>query len=105
MFEPTGADVTLYLIILVGGAVTLINRMAGHYVLRRFEPIPYRVEAALEAVPVAVITAIILPAAIDGGWMERLVLVVAMLLGVRFSFLVAGGLSLVLLIVLRSVFG
>ncbi|MEN0087674.1 MAG: AzlD domain-containing protein [Pseudomonadota bacterium] len=99
------ANWALYAVIVVGGAVTLVNRLAGHYVLRRFEPIPYRVEAALEAVPVAVITAIVLPAAVDGGWMERLVLLVAILLGIRFSFLVAGGLALGLLVSLRLLFG
>ncbi|MEM1365865.1 MAG: AzlD domain-containing protein [Pseudomonadota bacterium] len=99
------AELALYLVILVGGAVTLANRLAGHYVLRRFEPIPYRVEAALEAVPVAVITAIVLPAAVDGGWMERLTLLVAIVLGTRFTFLVAGGLALGFLVSLRLVFG
>ncbi|MEO0637543.1 MAG: AzlD domain-containing protein [Pseudomonadota bacterium] len=99
------ALLSLYVIVLVGGAVTLVNRLAGHYVLRRFEPIHYRVEAALEAVPVAVITAIVLPAAIDGGWIERVALVAAIFLGTRFSFLLAGALSLGLLVVLRQVFG
>ena len=47
-------DMTLVFLIVAGGVVTLANRLAGHYIMARFEPIPFRVEAALEAVPVAV---------------------------------------------------
>jgi len=76
-------------LIMVGAVVTLINRLAGHYFLVRFEPIPYRVEAALEAVPVAVMTTLVVPAAVDGSWPEWICLITAMVLCLRVPFVVA----------------
>lgn len=99
------ADPFLLLLILVGAAVTLVNRLAGHFILARFEPIPYRVEAALEAVPVAVMTTLVVPAAVDGGWIEWVSLVAAMALSLRFPFIVAVAGAIGLLIALRFVSG
>ena len=69
-------DPFLLTLILVGAVVTLINRLAGHFIVARFEPIHYRVEAALEAVPVAVMTTLVVPAAVNGGWIATGALVV-----------------------------
>ena len=93
-------DWYLVLIVLVGSAVTLVNRLAGHYILARFEPIPYRVEAALEAVPVAVMTTLVVPAAINGGVAEWLAFATAFALGLRLHFLIAvvGGVGVLLLL-------
>ncbi len=82
-------DPLLLQLIIVGALVTLINRLAGHYILARFEPINYRVEAALEAVPVAVMTTLVMPAVVTGGWLERLCLVIAMVLCLRVPFAAA----------------
>jgi len=89
----------LYLVV-VGAVVTLINRLAGHYILVRFEPIPYRVEAALEAVPVAVMTTLVVPAAVNGRWQEWAALLAVMVLCLRlpFVFSVAGALAVLLLL-------
>ncbi|EFL90830.1 AzlD family protein [Ahrensia sp. R2A130] len=97
MFEQL--DWYLMLVVLVGSAVTLVNRLAGHYILARFEPIPYRVEAALEAVPVAVMTTLVVPAAINGAFPEWVALAVAFVLGLRLHFLIAvlGGITVLLL--------
>ncbi|MEM1317403.1 MAG: AzlD domain-containing protein [Pseudomonadota bacterium] len=93
-------DWYLVLVVLVGSAVTLVNRLAGHYILARFEPIPYRVEAALEAVPVAVMTTLVVPAAINGGPAEWLALAAAFAMGLRLHFLIAvfGGVAVLLLL-------
>ena len=61
----------------------------------------YRVEAALNAVPVAVLTALIAPSAIAHGWPEAIVLLVAGLVTLRFSGLWVVGISLALLVGLR----
>ena len=100
MFDPL--DWNLFALILAGAAVTLINRLAGHYILARFEPIPYRVEAALEAVPIAVMTTLVVPAAINGGPAEWICLGAAMLLSLRVPFVVGVFAALALLLVLRA---
>ena len=98
-------DPHLLVLTLACGVVTLINRLAGHYILTLFEPIPYRVEAALEAVPMAVMVTLVVPAALNGGWIEWTSLAVAAFLctRVQFVFAVAGGWGL--LMVLRLVTG
>ena len=97
-----GTDWTLMVMILVGAAVTLMNRLAGHYVLARFEPIHYRVEAALEAVPVAVMTTLVVPAAVDGGPAEWICLALAMLFSLRLPFVVGVFAALAVLLILRG---
>lgn len=82
-------DPFLLQLIIVGALVTLVNRLAGHYILARFEPINYRVEASLEAVPVAVMTTLVVPAVVNGGWLEWISLVVAMVLCLYVPFVVA----------------
>ena len=95
-------DWNLTLIILLGAAVTLFNRLAGHYILAQFEPIHFRVEAALEAVPVAVMTTLVIPAAMDGGPAEWISLAVAMVLSMRLPFIVCVFGAVAVLLVLRS---
>lgn len=89
----------------VGAVVTLINRLAGHYVLARFEPIPFRVEAALEAVPVAVMTTLFIPATVNGGWQEWAALMSAMLLCLRLPFIFSVVGALAVLLALRTLSG
>ena len=50
-------------IILAGAVVTYLTRVGGHLVLSRFEHIHPRVEAGLNAVPAAVLTTLVAPAA------------------------------------------
>ncbi len=100
MIEPL--DGALLTIIVVGGLVTLVNRLAGHYILAYFEPIPYRVEAALEAVPVAVMTTLVVPAAVNGGPAEWVCLASAIVLSLRFGAVTSAFLALGLLLVLRA---
>lgn len=64
-------------IILAGALLTFLSRAGGHVVLSRFERIHPRVEAGLNAVPAAVLTTLVAPAAISGGPVELLALLVA----------------------------
>lgn len=100
MFESVDWYITS--MIVFGAIVTLINRLAGHYILVRFEPIPFRVEAALEAVPVAVMTTLVIPATINGGPAEWICLALAMLFSLRMPFVVGVFASLAVLLLLRS---
>lgn len=64
--------------IILGGAVmTYLARVGGHLVLSRFERVHPRVEVALNAVPTAVLTTLVAPAAMAGGIPEIAALAVA----------------------------
>ncbi|MEL6201676.1 MAG: AzlD domain-containing protein [Pseudomonadota bacterium] len=64
--------------IIIGAAVaTYATRAAGHLVLSRFSEIPPRVEAALNAVPAAVLTTIVVPSLAFGSMADRAALIVA----------------------------
>ncbi|GAB5506942.1 MAG: AzlD family protein [Rhizobiaceae bacterium] len=64
-------------IILAGALVTYLTRIGGDLVLSRFERIHPRVEAALNAVPAAVLTTLVAPVATTGGVAETAALLVS----------------------------
>jgi len=66
-------------IILAGGLATYLTRIGGHLVLSRFSSIHPRVEAALNAVPAAVLTTLVAPAAVFSGPAEAATVIVAAL--------------------------
>lgn len=68
---------TTILIIMFAALATYATRMIGHVVLSRFRHIPPRVEAALNAVPAAVLTTIVVPYGAFGGPAEFAALVAA----------------------------
>lgn len=98
-------EVTVW-VILAGAAATYLTRVAGHLVLSRFDHVHPRVEAGLDAVPAAVLTTIVAPAAFTGGPAELAALLVAGITAWRgygmLGVLIAGG---SVLIVLRNLFG
>lgn len=79
------------LLIILGGAVaTYLTRIGGYLLIKRFKTIPPRMEAGLNAVPAAVLTTLVAPAALTGGIETAIALVVALVAGFRIS-----GLSLI----------
>jgi uncharacterized membrane protein len=70
-------------IIIAGAVLTYLTRIGGHLVLSRFEHVHPRVEAGLIAVPAAVLTTLVAPAAMDGGAIELTALAVAGLVALR----------------------
>ena len=87
-------------IILAGAVMTYLTRVGGHLVLSRFEHIHPRVEAALNAVPAAVLTTLVAPAAMQGGPIEWTALAVAGLVALRAdmtAMFLAGAAVLILL--------
>ena len=76
------------LIILGAAVATYLTRIGGHLVLSRFRTIHPRVEAGLNAVPAAVLTTIVAPAAYQGGVAELAALAVAALMSFRFGMTV-----------------
>lgn len=64
-------------IIIAAAVATYATRSLGHVILSRFKAIPPRVEAALNAVPAAVLTTIIVPYGVFAGVAEFASLLVA----------------------------
>lgn len=86
-------------IIIAGAIATYLTRIGGHLVISRFENIHPRVEAGLNAVPAAVLTTLVAPAAIGAGPAEWAALVVAGLVSLRdglMTMFLAGAAVLVL---------
>ena len=67
----TGYSESILLIVALGLG-TYATRIGGHLVLSRFERLDPRVEAALDAVPAAVMTAIVAPLALATGPAEAI---------------------------------
>lgn len=70
-------------IALWGGVLTYVTRFGGHALLARFERIPPRLEAALNAVPAAVLATMIVPTLVSGAWPERIGILLATVLSLR----------------------
>ena len=89
-----------WLLILGAAAATYITRFAGFAILTRFHRLNPRVEAALNAVPAAVLTTIVAPGLVTGGPAELAALAVGGLTALRVGLLpvfLAGGAPLIFL--------
>lgn len=91
------------LAILIGAVLTYLTRIGGHLALSRYDVLPPRVEAALNAVPAAVLTTLVAPAALTQGWAELLALVVAGLASLRLPMLGAFAVGWVAVVLFRQV--
>lgn len=90
----------MFWIIVAAAIATYLTRNGGHLVLSRFERIHPRVEAGLDAVPAAVLTTLVAPAALSAGPAELAALLVAGLVALRGGLLtmfVVGSATLILL--------
>lgn len=97
-------DYNIYLLITCAALATYATRVGGHLVLSRFGRINHRVEAALDAVPTAVLTALVAPSLVNETLAETVSIVAAGAISLRFSpaISVLGG--LVVLVALRQIF-
>lgn len=94
-----------YWLILALGIATYATRSLGYLIVAQFGILHPRIMAALDAVPAAVITTIVLPPVIEGGLAERLTFVIAVLLSLRLSMPITLAISIVVLAVLRAMIG
>ncbi|MEO1985721.1 MAG: AzlD domain-containing protein [Martelella sp.] len=78
-------DDHIVLVILAAALATYMTRIAGYLLLSAVSHIPPRVEAALNAIPAAVLTTLVAPAFYAGGWDTKLALAAALLLGLRYA--------------------
>ena len=93
------------LIIAAGAIATYLTRIGGYVFITRMKRIPPRAEAALNAVPAAVLTTLVAPAAVTGGLDVTLVLLVALVVGLRLSVLPMLAIGWVAVMALRYVIG
>ena len=91
-----------YWLILALGVATYATRSLGYLIVSQFGTLHPRIMAALDAVPAAVITTIVLPPVIEGGLAERLTFVIAVLLSLRLSMPITLAISIVVLGLLRA---
>lgn len=92
-------------IIFWGAVLTYLSRAGGHLVLSRFERIHPRVEAGLNAVPAAVLTTLVAPAAFSASLIELIALAVAGIVMLRWNMTAMFIAGAVVLIGLRQTVG
>ncbi|MFB2550779.1 AzlD family protein [Ensifer soli] len=91
---------TTLLIILAAAVATYATRIGGYLMITRFRSIHPRAEAALNAVPAAVLSTLVAPAFLYGGLDVVVAMVAAFFVGLRFSsiaMLVVGWLAVMAL--------
>lgn len=76
------------IIIFAGAVATYLTRVGGYVLMTRLKSIPPRLEAGLNAVPVAVLTTLVAPAFFEGGYDVKLGMIVALIVGLRFPGLI-----------------
>ena len=96
-----GVPVNVWTIV-AAAIVTYATRIGGHLVLSRFKRIPPRVDAALNAVPAAVLTTLVAPAAVSNGPAEALTLIACLLIGLRIPMMAMFGIGWALIVALRT---
>ena len=77
----------LIYVILAAAAATFLTRIGGYVMIMRMKQIPPRMEAALNAVPAAVLSTLVAPAFVYGGLDVAASMVVALVVGLRYSSL------------------
>ncbi len=90
-------------IILAAAVATYLTRVGGHLVLSRFDRVHPRVEAALDAVPAAVLTTLVAPAMLTAGPAEWVAAAVVALVSLRAGFMASFLAGAAVLILLRNV--
>ncbi|WP_421857863.1 AzlD family protein [Oricola sp.] len=96
---------TISWIVLAGALATYLTRIGGHLVLSRFQSIHPRVEAALNAVPAAVLTTLVAPAAVYSGTAETLTILIAAAASLYIPTMGAFVVGWVAIVVLRMFIG
>ncbi|NML73190.1 AzlD family protein [Rhizobium sp. S-51] len=88
------------LLILAGAAATYLTRIGGYLLISRMKTVSPRLDAALNAVPAAVLTTLVAPAFFSGGPDVKVAMALSLLIGLRFSaipMLVGGWVAVMLM--------
>lgn len=94
-----------YVLILLCALVTYAVRSGGYLLMRYFGTVNHRVEAGLNAVPIAVLSALVAPTVVVGQWPDAIAVALVCLLSMRISMLPAIALGVLALVVMRQLAG
>jgi uncharacterized membrane protein len=94
-------DMTTVLAILAMAVVTYITRIAGLFVADRLV-LTGRAKAAFDAIPPAVLVAVIAPTALTTGWAEAIAAAITAIAAFRLPLLATVAVGVVSVVVLRS---
>lgn len=95
-------DPITFAAILAMAAVTYVTRIAGLFVADRLV-LTGRAKAAFDAIPPAVLVAVIAPTALATGWAETIAAGVTMLVAARLPLLATVAVGVVSVVLLRAV--
>jgi uncharacterized membrane protein len=95
-------DPTTLAAILVMAVVTYFTRIAGLFVAGRLA-LSGRAKAAFDAIPPAVLVAVIAPSALATGWPETVAALIAALAATRLPLLATVAVGVVAVVILRGV--
>ena len=98
-------DTTFALTILAAAVATYLTRAGGYVLIRSIKTISPRMEAALNAVPAAVLAALVAPAFVYDGLDVTLTMIVAALIGLRTPSLVMLVLAWIFVVAYRHLVG
>ena len=94
-----------YLLIFLCALVTYAVRSGGYLLMSYFGTVNHRVEAGLNAVPVAVLSALVAPTVVAGQWPDAVAVALVCLLATRMSMLPAIILGVIALTFMRQLAG
>jgi uncharacterized membrane protein len=95
-------DTTTLVAILAMAVVTYITRIAGLFVADRLV-LTGRAKAAFDAIPPAVLVAVIAPTALTTGWAEAIAAAITAIAAFRLPLLATVAVGVVSVVVLRNV--
>lgn len=98
-------DPTTTWIILAAALATFATRIGGYVLIARFKTIPPRLEAALNAVPAAVLTTLFAPAFFTGGLDVKLAMIVGLLVSLRYPGIIGIAAGWAMAMVARHLMG
>lgn len=94
-----------YLLIFLCALITFAVRSGGYVLMSYFGTVNHRVEAGLNAVPIAVLSALVAPTVLTGAWPDAVAIAFVCLFSLRLSMLPAIFLGVVCLVILRQIAG
>lgn len=98
-------DPATALLIIAAAVATYLTRVAGYVLINRMSTIPPRLEAALNAVPAAVLTTLFAPAFFNGGLDIKLAMLVALVASLKYPGLIMLAAGWATAMLCRHVFG
>lgn len=91
----------MVLLILAAALATYATRIGGYFLITRMKTIPPRLDAALNAVPAAVLTTLVAPNFYAGGPEVKIAMAIAFVVGLRFNVLTMLAAGWVIVMALR----